>query len=182
LKSQNLFAVGKDYKPNLINDSKELEKFFRKNAGPVTDEETARSSGLAWLQLTEELAQDGFYKFSTVEEATKIADLDGGKKVTARAVVMSGGNGEIIVTLTFDAAGKLSRVEEKVKLKPGPRPRCHATLLLHADPVVRSIMEQDLLIMGRAAKEYLDEQRLQAGPDLKQAIDRIWERIEAEDR
>ena len=35
---------------------------------------------------------------------------------------------------------------------------------------------------GRAAKEYLDEQRLQAGPDLKQAIDRIWERIEAEDR
>jgi hypothetical protein len=182
LKSQNLFAVGADYRPQLINSSKELEEYFRANAGLVKDEQTARCSGLAWLHLTEELAQDGFYKFKTVEEATKIDDVKGGKRVTARAVVMSGGNGEIVVTLSFDADGKLSRVEEKVQLKPGPRPRCHATRLLHPDPVVRSIIEQDLLIMGPAAKDYLDEQRLQASPELKQAIDRIWQRIMAGER
>ena len=37
--------------------------------------------------------------------------------------------------------------------------------------------EQDLLIMGRAAKPYLDEQRAKASPALQQAIDRIWQRI-----
>jgi hypothetical protein len=182
LKPQNLFAVGADYEPKLINDPRGLEEFFRAAAGPVKDEETARYYALAWLRLTEELAQDGFYKFSTLEEATKIGDDRGGKKVTTKAVVMGGGNGEIVVTLTFDAVGKLSHVDEKVHLKPGPRPRCHATRLLHPDPVVRSIIEQDLLIMGLAAKDYLDEQRRQAGPELKQAIDRIWQRILADER
>ena len=68
------------------------------------------------------------------------------------------------------------------KLKPGPRPICHATKLLDPDPVVRAIVEQDLLIMGRAAKPYLDEQRAKASPELQQAIDRIWQRILNEGR
>ena len=42
--------------------------------------------------------------------------------------------------------------------------------------------EQELLFMGRAAKDYLDEQRTKAGPALQKAIDRIWERIVAEEQ
>jgi hypothetical protein len=42
--------------------------------------------------------------------------------------------------------------------------------------------EQDLLVMGKAAEAYLAEQRTEADPELQRAIDRIWERILAEDR
>jgi hypothetical protein len=69
-----------------------------------------------------------------------------------------------------------------VELKPGPRPICQATKLLDADPVVRRMAEQDLLVMGRAARPYLDEQRAKAAPELQKAIDRVWERICADDR
>ena len=37
--------------------------------------------------------------------------------------------------------------------------------------------EQDILVMGRPAKGYLDEQRAKAKPELKAAIDHIWKRI-----
>jgi hypothetical protein len=42
--------------------------------------------------------------------------------------------------------------------------------------------EQAILVMGRAAGEYVDEQRARATPELRQAIDRLWRRILAEDR
>jgi hypothetical protein len=42
--------------------------------------------------------------------------------------------------------------------------------------------EQDILVMGRMAKPYLDEIRAKAKPKLKQAIDRIWRRIVDEGR
>jgi hypothetical protein len=37
--------------------------------------------------------------------------------------------------------------------------------------------EQDLLVMGRAAKPYLDEQRAIASPELRDEIDRVWQQI-----
>jgi len=141
MKAQNLFGAGADGKAKLINDGKALEELFRTSAAPVKDEKTAKDVGLAWLRLTEELNQDGFYKFNTIDEATKVSDEKGGKKVTVKAVVMEGGNGEITATLTFDEAGKLTKAEDMVQLKPGPRPKCHATKLLDADPVVRAIVE-----------------------------------------
>ena len=64
----------------------------------------------------------------------------------------------------------------------GMRPRCQATLLLHPDPLVREIAEQDLLVLGRLAREYLLEQRAKANPDLRRQIDRIWKQIEVEGR
>jgi hypothetical protein len=42
--------------------------------------------------------------------------------------------------------------------------------------------EQDLLVMGRSAKPYLDQIRASARPQLQQAIDRIWQRILNEGR
>ena len=95
---------------------------------------------------------------------------------------MAGGNGAIEATLSFDGAGKLARVAEGGKLRPGPRPICQATKLLDPDPLVRRMAEQDLRIMGRAAKGYLDGQRAQAAPELRRAIDRLWRQIEREDR
>src|SRR5262249_43997267 len=126
--------------------------------------------------------QDGFYEFKLVDEATKVEPDGAGKKVTAKAVVMKGGNGELSVTLMFDAEGRLTSWGERSKLTRGPRPRCHATKLLDPDPVVRAIVEDDLLIMGRAAKPYLDEQRAKASPELRRAIDRIWQRILDEEK
>jgi hypothetical protein len=177
LKSQNLFVVDGDGKVNLITDTSGLQDLFKRQGAPVKDDKSAKDAGLAWLRLTEELKQDGYYKFSTVDEATKVADEKGGKTVSVKAVVMDGGNGEIAVTLTFDKDGKLTETAEKAELKAGPRPRCHATKLLDPDPVVRAIVEQDLLIMGRSAKGYLDEQRAKASPELREAIDRRWLRI-----
>jgi hypothetical protein len=102
-----------------------------------------------------------------------------GRKVSGKAVVEpKGGNkGEIGVTLVFDADGKLTKADEKADLKAGVRPICQATKLLDPDPVVRRMAEKDILVMGRLAKPYLDEQRAKASPELRKAIDQVWQRI-----
>jgi hypothetical protein len=177
LKHQNLFFVGPDGKVAVVSDLKGLEDYCLTAVAPAKAEGAAKDVALAWLRLVEEMNQDGFYKFKTIEEATKVSPEGAGRKAAARAVVMAGGNGEINVEVTLDEAGKLVKATEMSTLKPGPRPRCQATKLLDPDPIVRSICEADLLIMGRAAKSYLDEQRAKASPELQQAIDRLWERI-----
>jgi hypothetical protein len=42
--------------------------------------------------------------------------------------------------------------------------------------------EQDILIMGRACRPYLDWIRAQSKPELQRAIDAIWQRILERDR
>ena len=68
------------------------------------------------------------------------------------------------------------------KVVRGMRPRCQATRLLDPDPLIREICEQDLLVMGRAAQGYLMEQRATASPELRRAIDRVWQKILDEGR
>jgi hypothetical protein len=185
LKPANLFIVPreKDAKPQLVNDPKKLETFFRDKLGRAGDDNKAKDAVRAWLYVSPVLMQDGFYKFELMDDSTKVASGEGkGKVATGKVVVMKGGNGEINVTLAFDDAGNLNKVTQEAKVKPGPRPICQATKLLDADPIVRRMAEQDLLIMGDAAKEYLAEQRAKASPELKQAIDRIWQRILEEGR
>jgi hypothetical protein len=79
--------------------------------------------------------------------------------------------------MLFDSDGVLDSVSETRAVRPGVRPICQATKLLDADPLVRRIAEQDILVMGRSAQEYLDGQRAKAQPRLREAIDRIWKRI-----
>ncbi|HJZ54708.1 MAG TPA: hypothetical protein VKE74_07095 [Gemmataceae bacterium] len=177
LKSQNLFFVAGG-KLTLVQDAKGLERVFREAAAPAKDEKVAADVALAWLRFAEELRQDGFYKFKTVEEATKA----GGGNASAKATVSAGGNGEIKVELSFDADGKLTRASEAAVLKPGPRPICQATKLLDPDPLVRRICEQDLLIMGPPALEYLDEQAAKAPPELRAEIERVRRKILAGER
>jgi hypothetical protein len=173
LKASNLFAVDADGKVTTLTDAKELEKFFQSNLSAVKEEAQKKNAIRAWLRLTQQYRQDGFYTFGLVDDATRLE----GKTARGIVAVMKGGSGTLGATITFDDDGKLAKVSEEAKLRPGPRPICQATKLLDKDAVVRRIAEQDLLIMGTVAKEYLDAQRSEASPELRLAIDHIWQRI-----
>jgi len=178
MKASNIFAVKGD-KVEQLKTPSDLEKFFRANATPVKEEKDATPVVQSWLTLTQEFIQDGFYKFDVSKDVTAKRE-DGRLNASGREVVMAGGNGAIDVTLTFDKDGKLEKVVENAKIRPGPRPICQATKLLDTDLIVRRMAEQDLLYMGLAARDYLMEQRSRATPELRQAIDRLWQRIEKE--
>jgi hypothetical protein len=179
LAASSVFAVprGDGGKPRPLTNSEQLEGFFKRNINPVRSADEAKNVLRAWLELAQVFEQDGYYKFEVLEDSLKVAAADGGLKASGRVIVTAGGNGDITATLTFDAGGKLTKVEHSAKLKPGPRPRCQATKLLDPDPIVRGMAEDELLYMGRAAKDYIDEQRARANPELRAAIDRVWGRI-----
>jgi hypothetical protein len=184
LKSANIYALPKDGKPQLLTDPRALAKFCHGSLAAVEDEKSAQDAGRAWLRLTQELSQDGFYKFSIPDKSVKAVKEGAGWKVTGQVVVdqTRGDRGGISASLIFSKNGKLDQWSEDRRLQPGMRPRCQATKLLDPDPVVQAMAEQDLLILGRLGKEYLDEQRTKASPELRQAIDRIWKRIVEEGR
>jgi len=173
----NLLAVDRDGKVTILKESKALEKFFRSHLRPMKDEEKLKDTARAFVQLAQNLHQDGFYQFALMDDATKVGGEEGARTASATVAVMRGGSGTLTGRLTFDADGKLKEASEEAKLRPGPRPICQATKLLDADPIVRRMAEQDLLCMGMAAKSYLDEQRAKASPQLRRAIDCIWQRI-----
>jgi hypothetical protein len=182
LKASNVFAWGRDGKLQVFTDSAQLEKFFKEKLAAATTDDQLKDDARAWLALAQQFRQDGFYKFVLMDKATAVRKTATGKSVSAEVVVMAGGNGQLDARLDFNAAGKLTAVRETSKLRPGPRPICQATKLLDADPLVRRMAEQDLLIMGRYARPYLDEQRAKASPELRRAIDRLWQRIVEQDR
>jgi hypothetical protein len=177
LKTRNLFIVSNDGKVQHLTDWMGLEKFFRTELSAVTNETSVRDSAEAWLRLTEEFTQDGFFKFAIPKESLIAVRSKEGWSSSGKVVAAEGGKGEIRAALTFDVAGKLTKVEQTNTVKPGVRPKCQATKLLDPDTIVRQMAEQDILVMGRASRQYLDEQRAKARPELKQAIDRIWQRI-----
>ena len=175
--ASNLFAVGKGDKIEHIKDVKALEKLFATHQKPAKTENDAKAVAAAWLTLTQEFHQDGFYSFEIMEKQIAIAQ-DIGLNARGRMVVMKGGNGDVVAELLFGKDGKLAKVTETAKIRPGPRPICQATKLLDADPIVSRMAEQDLLVMGLAARDYLMEQRDKAAPELRQAIERVWRQIE----
>ncbi len=182
LKSSSVFAVDPDGKVVVLTDVGELEKFFKANLPPAKSDDELKEAARAWLRLAQQLHQDGFYTFTLMDDSTKVRPGEAGKAVSGKVVVMKGGNGTIEATLKFGPGGKLVGASESAKLRPGPRPICQATKLLDPDPLVRRMAEQDLRVMGTAAKPYLDEQRAKATPELRRAIDRLWRQIEREDR
>lgn len=185
LRANNLFVVKPSGLVDHLPDAKALEGFFRSALAPVQTEAQAADAAKAWLRLAQEFRQDGFFRFSIPDDSVHAASvLEGGLQVVAKAVVdPQGGNaGEIVASLTFDRGGKLATVLETDRVRRGIRPICQATKLLDPDPVVRGMAEQALLVMGRAAQGYLAEQRAKASPELRRAIDQIWQRILTEDR
>ncbi len=184
MKPSNLFAVPRQGKPEHLKDAAALQAFFRSHAPAVKDKGEATASQLvrSWLALSQEFVQDGFYKFEVSKE-TPMAGKNGQVlSVEGRAVVTGGGRGDIKATMSFSNDGKVEKVAEERKIVPGPRPICQATKLLDPDEIVRRMAERDLLFMGRAAHDYLMEQRATASPELRQAIDRLWQRILEQER
>jgi hypothetical protein len=182
LQPSNVFSVDRQGEAKLISDAKGLEKFFRNVSHGARDADQAKAAVRAWLRLSSQLKQDGFYRFVLMDDSTKVEKEKSGLVASGKMVVMQGGNGALDAKLTFDGEGKLLKIDEQSKIRPGPRPICQATKLLDKDALVRRMAEQDLLIMGRAARPYLDEQRAKASPALHRAIDSLWQRIIKEDR
>jgi len=177
LKASNVFAVTKGGKVRHLTDTQGLEDFFRTKLGPITNAESARGAVQAWLRLSEEFKQDGFFKFSIPQESLTVQGSKSEWSASGKAVVTQGGKGQVTADLAFTGDGRLTLVRETNTVKSGVRPICQATKLLDPDSIVRQMAEKDILVMGQAAHEYLDEQRAKASPELKQAIDRIWQRI-----
>jgi len=184
LRANNLFVIKSDGSVEHVLNAESLKTLFRTALAVRTDAE-ARDVAKSWLQLSKEFHQDGFFRFSIPDDSIQVtAAANGGLEVTGKAVVdRQGGNtGEIGASLSFDSAGSLTNVSEVVQIHRGIRPICQATKLLDPDPIVRGMAEQDVLVMGATAKEYLNEQRTKASLELQIAIDKIWQRIVAEGR
>jgi hypothetical protein len=179
LKCTNLFFV-KDGQVDFVATIPDLEFFFKAALNPLASENAAGDAASTWLRFSGELKQDLFYLFAAPDISyTRFDDIT---RVRAFTTVTGGGDGRIEVLLTLGAAGSLVSIQEKSTMRPGIRPICQATKLLDPDPIVRGMAEQDLLVMGRASKPYLDQVRSIAAPELRQAIDRIWRRILNGDR
>ena len=179
LKCSNVFFV-KGGRVDFVATIPDLKFFFSAELGLAPSEKAAADAASTWLRFSEELKQDLFYTFSAPE--ISYMPREDVTRVRGHAAVMAGGEGQIDVLITLGAAGSLVHIYEKSALRPGVRPICQATKLLDRDPIVRRMAEQDVLVMGRAAKPYLDQVRATARPKLQQAIDRIWQRILEEGR
>ena len=179
LKCANLFFV-RDSQVDFVSTVDDLKFFFATTLDPVPTQDGASDAASTWLRFSEELKQDLFFTFSPSSVSyTPRADLT---LLRAHASVAAGGDGNIDVLITLGPMGSVVNILEKSAVRPGIRPICQATKLLDRDSIVRRMAEQDLLVMGRAAKPYLDQVRATARPNLQQAIDRIWQRILNEGR
>jgi hypothetical protein len=172
LELTNAAAVDQDGQVTYLTTFEDERDFFFTYLSPATTEDQLRDACLSWLRLSEEEDQDGFFRFGkpNVNFARGF--------VTGDVAVEEGGTGSIRVDMTFQKYdGDLEDVTEQKKIRKGVRPICQATKLLDADPLVRRMAEQDIVVMGKACKGYLDEQKAKAKPELKKEIERVWKRI-----
>jgi len=178
LKEANVFAADAKGKVSVIRSAKELEKFLAGGMAAASGDAARNDAVRAASRLGQELHNDGFYKFKFEEGAV----VTKATSATAKASVAEGGRGSYLVTLTFDKAGLLTKLEEKAELVAGMRPRCQATKLLDGDPIVREMAEQSIRVMGRAASPYLAGQYEKASGVLKRAIGHAWRRVLSDGR
>ncbi len=118
-KASNVLAVSKEGKVTQVKDRSALEKLFHEHAGEARTAGELEDLVTAWLLLTQEQHQDGFYKF---EVARKDFEVNKERtQIRGRAVVLQGGSGEISATLEL-RDGKLTKATEHNNIRPGPRP------------------------------------------------------------
>lgn len=173
-------AVVQGGQVSLITNESDLRQFFADHLGAAPDADSAKDAGRTWLRFSSELEQDLFFTFS--DPAVEYTSTKDAAVVTGRVIVLNGGTGAIELQMSFDRDGNFVDAQQRNTVRAGVRPICQATKLLDRDPIVRRMAERDILVMGRAAKPYLDQQRAKAKLALKRAIDRIWQRILDEDR
>ena len=184
LRGQNVLILSKTGALEHITDATALERVLRPLLPPARDPQTRGSILRAWLSITLEFTQDTMFEFSIPPDSVQIVADGGGWKASGKAVVKpSGGNqGDISLSLSFDSTGKLLSVAETRAVRAGIRPRCQATKLLDADPIVRAMAQQDILVMGRAGAAYLAERHPIATPELQAALEKLWQQILVEGR
>lgn len=178
-KPSNVFMVHSG-DVSFVDNTDDLEVFFSQQLRPVPDPDSAKDAGSTWLRLSEEFKQDRFFTFS--DPAVDYMPTPAGAQVSGQVLVLDGGKGSIEMRMIVNSVGTVVGIQETATVRAGIRPICQATKLLDRDPLVRRMAEQDILVMGRAAKTYLDGQRAKAKPALKRAIDKIWARIVEEGR
>ena len=176
LKPNNVFAVvGTDI--THIADQKQLEAFFRKMLTAELNDPLRIEATVSWLVLTQELNEDGFFEFEKPEVRLQGSSCHG----ELRVIDKRGDLGKLTVDIAFDGDG-IADVEVGGKIVLGIRPKCQATRLLDADPVVREIMRQDILVMGKRCKPYLDGVKARAEAELRRAVEGVWQQILDEGR
>ena len=185
---RNVFSVDGKWNVALYTKREELRKVFPSLVKAV-NKPNMKVLALGWLRVSTEFSQDGFFQFLFDEKNLSLAPRDNGYVMTAVApVVEKGGDrGKLTATLTFApdkdmGMYRLVSIVEKDTIQPGVRPICQATLLLDDNPLVRRIAERDLLVMGKAALPYMEEQMAKASPELRKEIERVRKRIENGDR
>lgn len=140
-----------------------------------------QNAAAAWLLLSSELHQDGYYRFQppAIDIGLQLEDKTKRLATGKMAVLPTCGNsGVLSVRMQFgDDPFKLLSIEEEVQLQPGIRPRDQAQKLLDPDPAVRKQAGDDLRLMGPEAFGYLMRERTDAKPELQAAIDWIWQDI-----
>jgi hypothetical protein len=114
--------VDKDGQMDHLTDFKGMEEFFRDHVGTVIKESKARDIARAWLAMSEELSQDGFFKFT---KGVKVGPGKTGLEAVGKATVKQemGNKGSIEVTIVFELDGMLSDISEKKHLRTGIRPK-----------------------------------------------------------
>lgn len=184
LSAGNVFMVTRGGVVTHCADAKALQAACATGLAKIRDVEAGKDAVFTWLTLTSEFSQDGMFRFRVDEPSLAVLPTSRGWLGMGKVLVApTGGNkGEIEARLTFEADGALAEVTETRNVRAGMRPICQATKLLDADPLVRRMAEQDLLLMGSAAYDYILEQRAKAAPELQAAIDALWARIVAEGR
>lgn len=180
LSANTLICVDCKGKISKFCSESELKAFYLESSKSIKSDSDIKIVVEAWLSCLKELVQDGMYRF---DSSTARFDLE--KKADSKiargsiAVQPTGGNlGGITSILTFSKSEKLVSIESDIRIQAGIRPICQAKKLLDSDTTVRKMAEQDILIMGKSCRFYLDQQRAEAAPPLKKAIDRIWQKIE----
>lgn len=124
LKYNNLVVIPPRGNVEALPDRSALEAFFQKVLTSIGDETRGKIVVRAWLLLTQELHQDGFFQFEIPRDSLVATREKTGWVISGRALVVpdTGNKGEIAATLQFDSAGKLVKVEETVKVVAGSRP------------------------------------------------------------
>lgn len=122
MKPSNVFVFSRGKLTHLGNDFK-LDAFFKERLPAVKTDAAAKKAAQAWLWLSQEFRQDGFYKFAVADDAAKVEREAGKRTVTAKAAVTAGGEGEVEVILLFDAEGQLAAASFQHRLRPEPRPK-----------------------------------------------------------
>lgn len=120
----NLLVLYANENVELIRDTNALEAFFRPQLLRVVSEAQARNVVKAWLRLTQEFHQDGFFQFSIPDGGILVLHESGSIRASGKEDVVSdyGNSGGIAVSLSFDSAGKLMDVKETANVIAGRRP------------------------------------------------------------